>query len=325
MVERWKLGGVPRGVAVSSDQTIYVGLAEPQSVVAIDPREGVIRKQVVLDREEIASTKDFTTLRIGGNGKRLYIAQGSDESVSILSLPELAPVREIGLEGELIRDAVPDPAGRYLYVLGRGVHVFDIEGERELKLLREVEPMAIAVTASGSMLAVVGAEVHPNARVTTVVFYDPSTLLEIGRKSLQTEREIRSALFAADDRALAVLADDWLAETSVTIAKDDQQNSPEGGKLKIDLANLVSSESICLPQNSGAQIAASGDPSRIVVFAERRCSAGGSFTAARRNVTGASLYGISAWAVSPTPDGHFAVTDPQGYLTIYRQPSSRNH
>jgi hypothetical protein len=115
-------------VAVATEGTVYVGLATRQAVVAIDPSTGEVVRETVVDDAELASTKDFSTLRVAHG--RLYVAQGSDESVTILALPGLEVTREILLEGETVRDALPDPAGRLLYVLGRRVHVFDAKGER---------------------------------------------------------------------------------------------------------------------------------------------------------------------------------------------------
>src|SRR6266540_3165507 len=80
VVKRWALAGDPHGVAVGADGTVYVGLAQPQAVVAIDVKTGAVKKKVVLDSAEIASTKELVTLRISGDGARLFIANGSDES-----------------------------------------------------------------------------------------------------------------------------------------------------------------------------------------------------------------------------------------------------
>src|SRR5215212_766521 len=95
VVKRWTLKGEPRGVAIGRDGIIYVGLAGPQSVVAIDSKTGTIAKEIVLDSADIASTKELVTLRTNADRSRLYIANGSDESASILSLPDLAVLREI--------------------------------------------------------------------------------------------------------------------------------------------------------------------------------------------------------------------------------------
>ena len=163
IVRRWQLPGDPRGVAVGADGTIYVGLAQPQAVVAIDPKTGAVKQRLVLDSAEIASTKELVTMRTNRAGTRLYIANGSDESASILSLPDLAVRREITMEGEPMRDIVPDPAGRRLYILGRHVHVYDADGEKELKTISIDDPMAIAVSADGALLAVVAPEDFGNA------------------------------------------------------------------------------------------------------------------------------------------------------------------
>jgi hypothetical protein len=192
IVKRWALAGDPHGVAVGADGTLYVGLAQPQAVVAIDPKTGAVKKKVVLDSAEIASTKELVTLRISGS--RLFIANGSDESATILSLPDLAVLREITIEGEPIRDALPDPRGRYLYLLGRRVHVYDAGGERELHALDVGDPMAIA--ANGKTLAVIAPE--------GAVLFDTSTFTETAR--LKTNGAADVALFAND--ALVTLSRD---------------------------------------------------------------------------------------------------------------------
>jgi DNA-binding beta-propeller fold protein YncE len=184
VVKRWQLAGDPHGVAVGPDGTLYVGLAQPQAVVAIDAKTGNVKKKVILDSAEIASTKELVTLRISGS--RLFIANGSDESASILSLPDLAVLREITMEGEPIRDALPDPRGRYLYLLGRRVHVYDGNGERELHTLDVSEPTAIAANAKS--LAVVSAE--------GATLFDTNTFAETGR--MKTSGPADVALFAGD-------------------------------------------------------------------------------------------------------------------------------
>jgi hypothetical protein len=86
---------------------------------------------------------------------------------------------------------------------------------------------------------------------------------------------------------------------------------------------MVSSETICLPKNAGPQILAPGRGGATVHFAERRCAASGAFTASPRQVQSASLYGIGAFAVTWLPRlDALAVTDPAGYLTIYKTPQA---
>ena len=104
IIKRWTLAGDPRGVALGADGTIYVGLAQPQSVVAIDGKTGEVKQRLVLDSAEIASTKELVTLRTNPARTRLYIANGSDESATILALPDMHVLREITTEGEKIRD-----------------------------------------------------------------------------------------------------------------------------------------------------------------------------------------------------------------------------
>ena len=152
IIKRWELPGDPHGVAIGADGTIYVGLAKPQAVVAIDPKSGNVKNKLVLDSAEIASTKELVTMRTNRAGTRLYIANGSDESATIMSIPDLAVLREITMEGEAIRDAVPDPKGRYLYLLGRHVHIFDVKTGKllwETRLGTSVQGFPVTYTADG--------------------------------------------------------------------------------------------------------------------------------------------------------------------------------
>lgn len=196
VLHRWPLPGDPHGVAIGGDGTIYVGLAQPQAVVAIDPKSGAVKQRVVLDSAEIASTKELVTLRLNREKTQLYIANGSDESASILALPDLHVVREITMEGEPIRDILPDPAGRYLYILGRKVHVYDARGETELRALNVDDVTAIA--ASNSVLAVAsGGE---------VISFDAATFAEKERAPVTTS-PVGALRFASNGTLLAMTSE----------------------------------------------------------------------------------------------------------------------
>ncbi len=325
VVRRWSLPGNPRGLAVAADGTIYAGLAQSQSVMAINPLSGAILRSTVLDLEHIAATKELSTLRISSDGKRLVVANGSDESVTILSLPELEVVREIGLEGETIRDAIPDPTGRYLYVLGRTVHVFNASGDRELTTIRFPEPMAIASDSAGRLLAVVGSEQFSSGKATVVSLIDTTTWKEVVREPLQTDRVIEAARFGAGDSALIFVAKNWLGEKSL-VTRAAKTMAADNGRMRIrfDFGDLVSSETVCLPQNSGPQILTAGPATGQVLIAERRCSASSSFVASERKVTALSIYGVAAFALQwNAKAGGVVTTDPAGYLTIYKVPEKR--
>lgn len=299
IIRRWSVAGDPRGVAHGADGTIYVGLAQPQAVIAVDPKSGEVKKRVVLDSADIASTKELVTLRTNADRTRLYIANGSDESASILSLPGLGVLREITMEGEVIRDALPDPAGRYLYLLGRRVHVYDGNGTNELRTLPIEEPMAIAASADGKRLAVIASEDFGNTKATTVAYFDTKTFSQLKREPLQTTETIGAALFADRDRALLALSRDHLFEKSAA----------------------TNSDRICLPENSGPQIATLGGSDTLLLYAERRCSASGAFTDEKRSVMPASLYGVNAYAVTYDKGANaLIVTDPAGFLTLYAVP-----
>jgi hypothetical protein len=329
VVRRWALPGDPRGVAIGPKGIVYVGLAQRQSVVAIDPATGEIRQEVVLDHPEIASTKELVTLRTTADRSRLFIANGSDESATILSLPQLAVLREITIEGEPIRDALPDPSGRYIYLLGRHVHVFDAAGEVEIRKLDIPDPMALAVSSNGSILAVVGSHDFGNGGVTVVTMYETSDFREISSDPLQTDRRIDEALFGARDRALLALGTQWLYEKPFTTARSPKllQGGPSGGgqlRMKLDFGDLVNSQRVCLPDNSGPQIAVLAEPD-LLVFAEKRCSGSGLFTGSARRVAPASIYGVSAYALAYDPAANVIyATDRSGSLTIYKVPKSRN-
>ncbi len=321
VVKRWALQGDPRGLAFGADGTLYVGLAQPQSVVAVDPRSGAVKQRLVLDSAEIASTKELVTLRTNPARTRLFIANGSDESATILALPDLKILREITTEGEPIRDALPDPKGRYLYLLGRRVHVYTGDGQSELRTIPIDEPMAIAVSASGATLAVIAAEDFGNAKATSVALFDTANFHELARDPLQTDKAVGAALFAADDRALVALGRDNFYEKPLNTSSKSMQAGSNGQmRMSIDFGDLVNSDRICLPEKSGPQIAALA-PKDLLLFAERRCSSSGAFVGSPRRVTPASLYGVDAYALAyDGATNTLAVTDRAGYLTIYKVP-----
>jgi hypothetical protein len=293
IVRRWLLPGDPHGLALGADGTLYVGLAQPQAVVAIDPTRGTVKRKVILDSAEIAATKELVALRTNAAGTRLFVANGSDESATILALPELGVVREITIEGEPIRDALPDPKGRYLFLLGHRVHVYDANGTSELRALGFDDPTAMAMNSDGSTLAVFGNE--------KVALYDTKTFEEIARDRLATGKRVEVAFFAAGDRVLLALSPEALYEIPL-------------GK------GLINSERICLPNGSGPQIAALAAP-QLLLFAEQRCTSSRVFSASDRLVAPASLYGVNAYAVAYDRRANFLyTTERAGYLTIYRVP-----
>ena len=324
VVRRWSIDASPRGIAIGPNGTLYVGLADRQSVIAVNPATGAILREAVLDSAEIAATKELVTLRTNPGRTRLYIANGSDESATILSLPNLAVVREITMEGELIRDALPDPSGRFLFLLGRRVHVFDAQGDANLRTLPFEDPMAIAVSSSGSTLAVIGSEDFGNATATVVVLYDTSTFAEIAREPLQTEQTIEAALFAASDRSLVALSREHLFEKPVFGRKGNTaQVEGKRAQLRMTLhfGDLVNSDRICLPEGSGPQIAVLGRASDHLVYAERRCSSSGAFAGTDRRITPASIYGVDVYAIAyDTASNTVATTDREGFITIYKAP-----
>jgi hypothetical protein len=323
VVRRWALSGDPRGVALGADGTIYVGLAEPQEVIAVDPTTGAVKQRLVLDSAEIASTKELVTLRTNPERTRLFIANGSDESATILSLPNLAVLREITMEGETIRDVVPDPKGRYVYVLGRRVHVFDGQGSRELRTLPVEDPMAIAVSSTGAALAVFATEDFGNAKATVVAMYDTTSFTEIARDPLQTEKAVEGALFADRDRALIAFGRDSLFEKPVISRPARAMTRKSAGgpmTMSINFGDLVNSNRICLPEGSGPQIATTAGDT-LLVYGERRCAAAGTFSGSARAVTPASLYGVDAYALAYDRQKNVLVgTDRAGFLTIYLVP-----
>lgn len=233
IIHRWPLAGDPRGIAVGADGTLYAGLAQPQAIVAIDPKTGATKKRVVLDSAEIASTKELVTLRTNRGGTMLYVANGSDESATILALPELRVVREITTEGEPIRDVLPDPKGRYVYLLGRRVHVYDARGEKELHTIPIEQPEAIAATDTALAVASGG----------SVTVFDVPSFKQ--RERFQAVAGVRALAYA---RSLIALSSDTLVET--------------GGTPRTN--------SICLPPATSAQVAAV-TPAGLLLFVEGRC------------------------------------------------------
>ncbi|MEA2235439.1 MAG: Cytochrome heme domain [Thermoanaerobaculia bacterium] len=291
--------------------------------MAIDPKTGIVKQRLVLDSADIASTKELVTMRINQTGTRLCIANGSDESATILSLPDLAVLREITTEGEPIRDVLPDPKGRYIYLLGRHVHVYDANGEKELRTIKLDDPMAVASSADGALLAIVATEDFGNNKATSVALYDTTTFAELAREPLQTDKIIEEALFAAGDHALIALSRGSLFEKPIDTKKPAKQMSAGANgqmRMAIDFGDLTNSDAICLPEGSGAQIATLASPD-LLLFAERRCSSGNTFGGSNRRVTPASLYGIAAYAMAyDRKTNTVAVTDRAGFLTIYKAP-----
>lgn len=322
VVRRWTLPGEARGLAVGARGILYVGLPRTQSILAVDPVSGEIVKSVVLDSAEIAATKELVTLRTNADQSRLFVANGSDESATILSLPGLGILREITMEGETIRDVLPDPKGRYVYLLGRRVHVFDREGQTELRTLDVAEPMAIAASSSGDLLAVFAPQDFGNARATVVAMFDTATFSELSRDPLQTEKEVEGAVFADGDRALIAFARDSIFEKAVAPGGKRSANRPVPASTRLSASKpLVNSDRVCLPSGSGPQIATLAGSDTVLVYAERRCSASGSFAGGNRRVQPASLYGIDAYALAFDPSTKtIAVTDRGGHLTIYNVP-----
>jgi hypothetical protein len=302
VVRRWELPGDPRGLAIGADGTIYVGLAESQAIVAIDPVTGAVRNRHVLDSAEIASTKELVTLRTNPARTRLYVANGSDESAMILSLPDLAVLREITTEGETIRDVVPDPKGRYVYVLGRRVRVFDADGRTELRSLPVPDPMAIAVNSTGSSLVVFASETFGTTKATVAAMFDTKTFTETSRNPLQTVKPIEGALFAGKDRRI------------LAIGRDTIFDRPAAG------SGSINSRLACLPEGSGPQIVTMASDTTMV-FAEKRCSASGAYTTVASGIEPASLYGVNAYAIAYDARSKTIVaTDRAGFLTIYHVP-----
>lgn len=320
VLRRWQLPGDPHGIAIGADGTLYVGLAQKQMVMAIDPKTGAVLRQVVLDSVDIASTKELVTLRTNAARTRLYIANGSDESVSILALPDLNVVREITIEGEPIRDALPDPKGRFLYLLGRKVHVYDGEGQRELHTIAVDDPMAITTSAAGDTLAVIGTENYGSTRATAVAMFDSNDFHEMARDPLQTAKRIEAALFSSNGRALLALAQDTLFEKPLRSAGKTMTAQGSQMRMSIDFGDLVNTEQICLPEGSGAQIATLATGDRLL-FAERRCSSSGGFVGSSRTAIPVSLYNVAAYAIAFDRQSEtLAVTDRAGFLTMYKVP-----
>ena len=319
IVRRWSVTGDPHGIAVGRDGTLYVGLAQPQAVIAVDPKTGAIKKQVVLDKAEIAATKELVTLRTNADASRLYIANGSDESAVILSLPDLGTLREITIEGEAIRDAVPDPKGHYLYLLGRRVHVYDASGENELHTLPIEDPMAIA--ASEHYLAVIASEDFGSTKATSVALYETSDFKELARDPLETTDKVEGAIFSPDEKAILAISRDHLLEKPVVRSAKTMTKGSDGQmRMNAGFGDFVNSDRICLPDNAGPQILTLA-PKDMLFYAERRCSTGGAFTGSQRRINPASLYGVGAYALAYDRDSNtLAVTDRAGYLTIYKVP-----
>jgi hypothetical protein len=193
-----------------------------------------------------------------------------------------------------------------------------------LRTLDIADPMAIAVSSNGELLAVIAPENFGNAIATSVSIIETKTFSEIARDPLQTDKTIEGVLFANRDRSLVALARDQLFEKPV-VSRPARAMTAEGSegamRMKIDFGDLVNSNHVCLPEGSGPQAATLTRTDDLLVYAERRCSASGTFSGTNRGVTPASLYGISAYALAyDQRSNHLVATDRTGFLTIYTVP-----
>src|SRR6185436_774224 len=213
---------------------------------------------------------------------------------------------------------------RYLYLVGRHVHVFDKNGGTELRMLDIADPMAIAATSNGNALAVVATEDFGSAKATSVAMFDTTSWEMVSRDPLQTDQRIESAMFAPDDSALVALNHEYLFEKPITMRRTALPMTAEASgamRMRIEVGDLVNSDRICLPEKSGPQIATFIPSANTLVYAERRCSAGVGFAGSKRRVSPASLYGVSAYAIAHDPASNTIVaTDPAGFLTVYKVP-----
>lgn len=325
ILRKWTLPGSPGGLAVGRDGKLFVGLSDRQSIVRIDPSRDLIEKEVILDRPEIASTKDLVTLRIDEAGpvRRLLTANGTDESATILSLDELAIRREITLEGELVRDIHPDPAARFLFVLGRDLHVFDWGGDNPIRTISEPRPMAIAVSSDGSHFAVAGSERIAGTTVTTLGLWTSEPLREIRRIPLQTDAEIVSLSFAAGDRSIVAASTEAILQLTLSERTDQDEsalvNTDRGVRMRVRAADLISSDKVCLPDRATPQVMTLGPSGSEILFPEKRCGVGASFTAGRRLVSIDSLYGLEAHSIVFDPSRRAVFASGAGnQVVLYR-------
>lgn len=322
VVRRWSLPGTPRGLAVDRDGLVYVGLSDRQSILRIDPSRDLLEKEIVLDRPEIASTKEIVTLRFDRSraGERLLAANGIDESLTILSTPELAVLREITLEGEVVRDAVGDPLGRYLYILGRDVHIFDHQGAMKIRTIREPRPSAISVSRTGRLLAVAGSERISGIEVTTVALWDVETMKELERIPMQTDAKVVGLTFAAGDRALVAATETAVLQLALDRDKTEKAliAADDGLRTNIAAADLISTDTVCIDPSSSPQVISLGPTGSELLFPEKRCGRGGSMTGGPRYVSVQSLYPLEAFAIAwdPTREAVFATSGDQ--LVLYR-------
>jgi hypothetical protein len=184
------------------------------------------------------------------------------------------------------------------------------------------DPMAIAASANGATLAILGSETFGENKATVAALYDTTSFAELARDPLQTDKPVEAALFADDDRVLMALGREWLYEKPLTSHAAKPMTAAGSGpmRMQIDFGDLTNSERACLPEGSGPQIATLASPT-LLLYAERRCSTSGVFTGSSRRVTPASLYGVSAYAIAYDAQTNTLVTtDKAGFLTIYKVP-----
>jgi hypothetical protein len=155
-----------------------------------------------------------------------------------------------------------------------------------------------------------------------VALFDTTSFAELARDPLQTEKTIEAAMFAAGDRSIIAFSRDDIFEKRVTARPTRiTQAGSATNAMRVQIGDLVNSTHVCLPKGSGPQVATLTSSDTMVVYAERRCSASGTFSGSNRAITPASLYNVNAYAVAyDRLSNTIVATDRDGFLTIYNVP-----
>ena len=204
------------------------------------------------------------------------------------------------------------------------MHVYDADGEKELRTINIDDPMAIAVSANGALLAVIAPEDFGNAKATSVALFDTTTFTELAREPLQTDKTIEAALFAAGDQALIALSRGSLFEKPLSMtqagqADDRRRERPDahGHRLRRpdQQRRASASPTAAAPRSPRSpRPTCSSSPNAAATPAA-------AFSGSNRRVTPASLYGVDAYAIAyDRASNTLVVTDRAGFLTIYKVP-----
>jgi len=113
-------GKNPQGMALDADGTLFVANSDSDGITRIDTRTDTVIGTTSLRDPDGLGGIDPVTVRISGDGRRLYVPCSGEGSVRVLSRPDLAPMGRVqGLD--FVQDAL-EADGALLVLSGKGLN-----------------------------------------------------------------------------------------------------------------------------------------------------------------------------------------------------------